>query len=151
MEVLTYFCLGVLFRMCETKMNIRRVKCANRFRWFVLWLGLLLVSASTLVVRMIGQDFANVSRVLYVPPLLLAFWQFIPEYPLPKWLIGNTFAIYLIHDVILKAMAICHYQQVATIPQWFMKWAIAFFGSVLVAMLMRRFVPRVARVLFGGR
>lgn len=151
MEVLTYFCLGVLFRMCETKDGHRLVKCANRFRWFVLWLGLLLVSASTLVVRMVGQDFANMSRILYVPPLLLAFWQSIPEYPFPKWLIGNTFAIYLTHGIILKAMAICHYQQVMTISQWLIKWAIAFFASVLVAVFLHRFIPRVARVLFGGR
>lgn len=146
---LFYFCLGGVLRMNEqylTACNKRR-----DLRWVALGIGSLLIMITTLATLRTGQNYSLLSRVIFTPPLLFAFWHFIPSSPFPKWLTGNTFAIYLIHGVILKAMAICHYQQVATIPQWFVKWAIVLLGSVIVAVSLRRLIPSVARILFGGR
>ena len=89
--------------------------------------------------------------VAFAPPLLFAFWHLIPSKSFPKWLTGNTFAIFLIHGVVLKAVERWFHWHVLTIPQWIAKWAVAFSLSVIAAILLRRFSPCVSRVLFGGR
>ncbi len=155
LEGLVYFCLGMLFRKKEKEGKLV-FTCDSRkhlLPWWALGTGLLLVLMITVVIHEKGLNIIALARAraVFIPPLLLAFWSFIPVRPFPKWLTDNTFALFLVHGVVLEAMWIVHPAQVETIPQWFVKWAFVFSASILSAMLLRRFAPGVSRILFGGR
>lgn len=88
---------------------------------------------------------------LWVPMLLFGLWKFVPRRPLPKWLIGSSFAIYVLHMVVYRCLDIAFNFTVENIPEWIVKWLIGVGSSLFAAMALRKFWPRLASVAFGGR
>ena len=88
---------------------------------------------------------------LWVPALLFGLWKFVPERPLPKWLIGSSFAIYVLHTVVYRFLGILFNFTVDNIPAWIAKWAIGVCASLCVAIAWRKLCPKSAKIVFGGR
>lgn len=88
---------------------------------------------------------------LWVPLLLFGLWKFVPERPLPKWLIGSSFAIYVFHMVVYRCWGIAFNFTVENIPEWIAKFIMGVGGSLLIVVVLRNSSPKFASFLFGGR
>ena len=94
---------------------------------------------------------------MMVLPLMAAVWNISKTIRLPKICVGNSFSLYLMHGIFLvltmiMTIAIGIRDQVdGSIVIAFVRWAVAVCLSLLLAECLRRYYPRVASVLFGGR
>ena len=140
------FCAGVYLRVKSPKVAYKKY-CALAF-----FVGMLIVVATAIVNATFEWQLLTVTYVVFSPLLLFSFWRIIPSCSLPSWLTGATFAIYVMHTFVWRVLQIFHVPlSVETIPQWVVKWCIGFFVPIGVTMLLRKFLPRFAGVLFGGR
>lgn len=71
----------------------------------------------------------------------------------PKWLVGSAFAIYLLHCQvnIVGQMVVKRLPIDGTLVGFVARWVIAVMGAIVVANLLKRFCPRFAAGVFGGR
>lgn len=89
---------------------------------------------------------------LSIPFLLYATWRIMPAMRLPRWLTALSFPIFLIHMIALAYFGTLGKRM----PVGDLSWAFISYGggvlaSAAAALLLRRFAPRLAGVLFGGR
>lgn len=86
------------------------------------------------------------------PFIAVAVWAIIPATDLPEFLKGVGFPIYLIHFFFLEWWWSVE-TKVFGFPVWthIFVWPIVLIVSAVSANLMRRILPKVAGVLFGGR
>ena len=152
LEGLVYFCLGLWIRENVKKVShFSTLETQRNLMWLALGIGLLFVLLFALIFQKTGLYLTDVARVIFVPPLLFAFWHFIPSCSLPNWLTRSTFAVFVMHGVVLRIIEMAVRHPIETIPQWLVRWAFAFTVPIVVAVLLRRTAPGVSRVLFGGR
>lgn len=82
---------------------------------------------------------------------LLAFWNAVPSGRWPKWLTSLSFPIYLMHYFVTHLMTATFRYRVDDL----VLYVAAFFCSVvisgIIAVVLRRFLPRLAMIVFGGR
>ena len=76
----------------------------------------------------------------------------VPDVAWPRWLVRNSFAIYLLHGLLLFGYRLVFPRaNLAGASGWF---AVAI-GTIMLCLLivetMRKFVPQVVKVVFGGR
>lgn len=103
---------------------------------------------------------ACVSGAAYFVGVLVAMWGLwysLSEAAWPKWLTGNSFPIYVLHifwcaivaatfNILgVKAWAEC------SAFAWVIKWLIMVGGSIVTALVLKKVLPRVFSVVFGGR
>ena len=88
---------------------------------------------------------------LWIPALLLGLWRFVPQRPLPKWVVGSSFAIYVLHSIVYRCLDMVFDFSVENAQQMVAKWIIGVSVSVLVAAVIRRYSPKFASLAFGGR
>lgn len=88
---------------------------------------------------------------IFIPMLLAAFWSFVPDKPWPRILTRMTFAIYILHTLVWWIVFPVCKLTVVTPVGWLIKWLVGFAGAWLVAVVMSRFMPRIAGIMFGGR
>jgi len=92
---------------------------------------------------------------LSIPFLMYATWYFMPTMRLPNWLTSCSFPIFLMHVLFFPYIGIAlkhlHFPERFPILQPTLNFFIGFFGSIVVANLLRRFLPKLSHVLFGGR
>ncbi len=95
----------------------------------------------------------------YMPAIvftLIGVWLFIPTRKWSKILTSNSFPIYLIHCFFLILLELFR-KYFPTFPypsgifRYLLNGALAIGVSILAAHLLRKFLPRVSTVLFGGR
>ena len=137
---LFYFCCGIYGRL-------NNVSLPKRGHLLALAYGLACAVANGYC-RMAGIKFVF---PLWVPMLLFGLWKFVPERPLPKWLIGSSFAIYMLHMVMYRCLGIAFNFKVESVPEWIAKWAIGVGGSLFAVMVLRKVYPKIANLVFGGR
>ena len=137
---LFYFCCGIYGRM-------NKVSLSKRGHTLALAYGLFCAAANGYC-RMSG---IHCVFPFWVPALLFGLWQFIPNYPLPKWLAGSSFAIFVIHMVVYRFLGIVFKFTVEDVSQWIIKWAIGVGGSLFIALALRKCFPKFASLAFGGR
>lgn len=137
---LFYFCCGIYGRM-------NNISLPKRGHALALAYGLFCAVANGYC-RMSGIKWLF---PLWVPALLFGLWKFVPERPLPKWLIGSSFAIYVLHTVVYRFLGILFNFTVDNIPAWIAKWAIGVCASLCVAIAWRKLCPKSAKIVFGGR
>ena len=115
-----------------------------------------------MVIMRMGCFFAdlpyqNLIDKIIVPIALFAVWNIIPLCELPRWLTAAAFPVYLLHPFLFYfvygGMVALHSEQLVakSISVYLLVVTFVFSLSVIISALMRRFVPTVARVLFGGR
>lgn len=119
----------------------------------------LIVGLSLLAVKTIFSYNASALQEpvckLALPFLLIAVWHFMPSTPLPAGLTSCAFPVFLMHPIIISNCAAV-LRNVSICPRGLMtltgiNFAVGIFGSVVCACLIRRFLPRAAEILFGGR
>ena len=144
-EGIFYFSIGIFVQRCKTYAHSRKpmIVCGI--------FGLLL-----LVLRILFSYYAwrgqSYLTNLAIPCILYFVWGCMTAKRLPEWLTSCSFPIFLSHVILI------HY-----FSSWFKRllvpeiWAafITFIGSVGLSigltLLLRRYTPRLASVLFGGR
>jgi len=99
-----------------------------------------------------GWRFEACIGKLSLPFLLCFIWHVMPACRLPQWLTACSFPIFLMHSIALCYIGVA----MKRIPVGAMPAALAGFAgsiavSVAVAVLLRRFAPRLADIAFGGR
>ena len=102
----------------------------------------------------------NSLPVLYQFSLLgamVALWVLVPRTKWPQWLTSCSFAIYLMHCLFSYRMALvgalfpAFEGTLMSIPGYLVYGALVVGSCVAVTHFLRRFLPRTARALFGGR
>ena len=88
-------------------------------------------------------------------PLLYAIWHFMPAWKIPLWLTSCSFAVYVLHELFFTHISLA-FQKLNLAEensplQAIVKFVVGFLGSIALTLLIRRFLPRTARTLFGGR
>ena len=137
---LFYFCCGIYGRL-------NSISIPGRGRVLALAYGLF---------GAVANGYCRMSEIkcifpLWVPMLLFGLWSFVPERPLPKWLIGSSFAIYMLHMVVYRCLGIVFNFTVDSGLEWGAKCVIGVGGSLLIAVALRRVCPKLASVAFGAR
>lgn len=153
LEGVLYFALGIGLRRRQVGMQVG--KHAGRA---ALWLGILIFVGMALFRRFGGDVFLVPVRLIGTALLMYGMWSVIPERRVLGAYSDIVFPIYLMHKfflVILAGIVSClGWREYVT-----QKSVILYFGRLLVVLLlarlsvsfMRRFVPRIAAWLFGGR
>lgn len=92
-----------------------------------------------------------------MPFALYGLWRVIPAAAWPRGLLGTSFPVYLTHPFALSLLATACVAcaglgaAVATLPGYVAKIAAVVAVCTVGTVLLRRWCPRLAAVLFGGR
>lgn len=144
---LFYFTVGIALRMyasAELKPSVRFASICG-----VIGFGLLALQ----VVSKLCPFRLPINLVPFMTPFVaVAAWAVVPAIELPERLKGIGFPIYLIHFFFLEWWWSVE-TKVFGAPVWthILVWPMVLIVSVITANLLRRFVPKTAGVLFGGR
>lgn len=86
-------------------------------------------------------------------PLLICFtWHFMTARRIPDWLTACSFPIFLMHTVVFPYFAVVLKRlALGELAQTGVMYVGGVVGSIVVAVLLRRFCPKVSAVVFGGR
>ena len=152
LEGVAYFSTGFFLRLHDGLF----VKLNGRFAYAMLLIGFALVLCSVSLNYLYefgeGSNYLNL-RHFPLPFLMAGMYGIMPDNRFPRVLASASFPVYLMHGI--WAMPItCALNQLGIIPnvmQYLIKWVGAFGLSVLSAWRLRRYAPRLASVLFGGR
>lgn len=142
-----YFSVGIF---------LQRFPVNDKSRGSIAFCGLvgigLLVSKLVFVYH--GWPFATCIGKLSLPFLLYFTWGIMSTFKLPFWLTSSSFPIYLMHLIIIVYIDIV-VKRASNVNLRTIGEFIAFFGSIAAsiagAVVLRRFFPRFANVVFGGR
>ena len=92
---------------------------------------------------------------LSIPFLMFATWFFMSSKRLPNWITSCSFPIFLMHVLFFPYIGIAlkrlHIWEGFPTLQPTLNFVVGFFGSIIVATLLRRFLPKLSHILFGGR
>lgn len=87
---------------------------------------------------------------LSIPFLLLGLWMVIPSNRWPTWLTGSAFAVYILHRFFFQiAKTIVGGND--TVLRYAFIAVFMFSVALAVSVVLHKFLPRVSKVLFGGR
>ena len=101
-------------------------------------------------------SFRTMMEFLTIIYLAVSLWGVVPSWKWPNVLVKNSFPIFVLHGMMiyilpipLKALGLWSnmLNHVGFIPIW----VLAIISAIVVTLALRRFVPRVSAVLFGGR
>ena len=115
---------------------------------------LLLVGFAFVILQAIGKSnrwgFYEYFGWLAIPILLLGVWLLIPDREWPKGLTSCAFSIFILHRFFFQVGALivggCNTLLSYAFVAFFM-----FVVSLVVATLLKRIMPRLSRIAFGGR
>lgn len=91
-------------------------------------------------------------NTIAIPLFIYSTWYFMPTSKLPNVLKGTSFPIYLMHSLFLGYWGI--FAKNVNINESLTKvmaWPMAFVGSIILANILKRYLPRFAAIVFGGR
>lgn len=152
MNGLTYFALGAWMRL-KPQMGWKDFCGGGKYIWPVL---MIMIVVRILLLRK-GFSYQGLIDKSVIPVALLAAWCVIPVHPLPYWLTSASFPVYLIHPFIyyfvygLTTALHCNRLMVNNLCLYLLMVLSVFTASVLVMLMMRRYLPVASRLLFGGR
>lgn len=151
LEGLAYFSTGIYIRQFVRK----RLDLSRHASVWLLMVGVLGVLASIVCTRIqipVGGTYLNL-RHFPLPFLMAGMFGLMPTKRFPVILVSAAFPVYLMHGMwaVSITCVLNHIPFVGCTSAYVLKWGIAFGMSVTMAWVLRRFTPRVAAVLFGGR
>lgn len=141
-EGLFYFSLGLYLRQHPVALS--------RGRATLLGLLGLAVGAVGLVMSVRGLPDYGYAKLLAIPFVLCLFWGVVPDRRGPAALVGNTFAVYVMHPILIRSL---NASGVLPTGAWtfVLEWVIAVGVVFALAVLVQRHLPRVANWVYGGR
>lgn len=147
---LCYFVIGLGLRyVCVSQW----LKCAK----VIGIVGVMMLVGKIILMRCSYFKLAAAIDVAMVPPLMAGLFYALRGIKLPTWIAGNAFAVYLIHQnfllLTIAAITVLGLRNLmdTSIVIWLVRFSVAVFMSIAIACCMRRFLPRTAGLLFGGR
>ena len=110
----------------------------------------LLVGIGGMLMEMNGVPDFGYAKLVAIPLVLCLIWGLVPDRPWPAWLVGNAFAVYMVHPVLVRSMnAAGMFPNVSW--AYVIEWCCAVGASLGLVGLLRRFAPRTTGWAFGGR
>ena len=85
-----------------------------------------------------------------IPLVMGGVWYLIPPTPLPDYLKGMAFPIYVLHYFFITAVFFVNHNP-NSIIFYLIRGVCGIIGSVAVTMFIRKYLPRFVMVTFGGR
>ncbi len=148
---LFFFTLGLFLRLhvSESALCARtwpKALCAGLF------LAGLALCAVILQGRLAGWRWSEPLNFSMISLVLLSVWPLVPERVVVGRLAACAFPLYLLHVFVLRILAIAwpRYEQQGVVGVT-AAWILTILGSLIATFLLRRFLPRTAALLFGGR
>lgn len=140
-----YFSIGVF---------IQKFKPQPVSRNIAIWCGV--VGLGLLVLKLVfaynGYRGEIAIGKLTIPFLLYLVWRITPTCEWPRWLTACSFPIFLIHIILLSYFSIAFkHLPVPALGAEFISFFGSIVGSITMAVLLRRYTPKLASILFGGR
>lgn len=145
-----YFSVGLLARLGGTE---RLLLWSRRLPLGLLWGAALGIVAAGRWAQVHGwRVTADGCWLLGIPVLLLAVWRIVPARPWPRVLTTAAFPLYALHYFVVTLLQ-GTFLPLAHPAAWAypLRIVLAICCTQLLGVLMRRFLPRESRVLFGGR
>lgn len=136
-----YFCVGLALRLKSIRLKLPR------------WGSIVLIATGLILFALQAWNRTALDSFVlrYLPlagvgawSLMVGLWGVMPNKAIPKVFEGVTFQIYALHVFLL--MAIAPWVESASLTVVF-----TFAGCVAIAHVLKRFAPRVAGGIFGGR
>ena len=151
LEGLAYFTLGIFLRFHDQLLSVG--KCKMVIAFCVGCAGMILQAWGSYK----GWTCAYYFRWASLPFVMYALWAIVSDSCIARRLTACSFPVFLIHIFIITIInkigahvSIFPFNG-TNIVEWVAQTLIIFWGSVLVAIGLRRFFPRFARIAFGGR
>ena len=147
---LCYFVSGLGLRYVCVSQWIKCVKVIGI-------MGVMMLVGKIVLMRYSHLRLAAAIDVAMVPALMAGLFYALRSMKLPTGGGGNAFAVYLIHQnaLLLSIVAITvlglRNLMDTSLVIWLVRFAFAVFMSIAIAICVRRFFPRAADLLFGGR
>lgn len=144
---LFYFSLGCYFRMYGIPTF---VLSRNRIG-LIASIGGGLVVLSTYSVDCYAVSYTL--QELFIPCVLLTFWHLMRNVSFSSRFSACSFPVYLMHYGWLIPVGIIakRIPFLDSFSLFLIRWVTAFALSVVCTLFMRRYIPRISRILFGGR
>ena len=144
-----YFSIGVAIQ--RFRLNI----VSNRVAIVCVAIGLSLLGVKLLFAYNTWRGEQLIGKIM-LPFLIYFIWHFITSKKVPDWLTACSFPIFLMHAVFFGCFGIvCVWGGggggVDGLLRDFIIYLCGVLGSIIIALSLRRFVPKVAAMLFGGR
>ncbi len=148
---------GIFFFNCGLYLRFyaHRVEYSKAFAFVALVVGMALF-AFVLQGRLTDIGWARYLNMLAILLVLVAVWRMTPAKQWNSNLAGCAFPIYLLHSFILAPLGIAK-KNIPALPypsglaEFALNGVITIVGSIVVALLFRKFFPKTAAVFFGGR
>ena len=120
-------------------------------------LGISALLAKIVLVKFGFEKSAAVADVIMVPLLGIGLFKILQCVRLPKWMTGNAFALFLMHSMFVKISVV--FIAVLGMRDFMDELHVVWMARVLLASSLeigfaaglKKYLPRVAELLFGGR
>lgn len=135
------------------------VRPDRSFGFCSLVLGLLGFAARAyLLIHANAPEFANRIGFFAIPLVLFGLYRALPEFTLPKFLSTASYPVYLFHFIVLTLIGGRFIGSAggvsvpdASLFRWFLRIVAAILVSLLATAAVRRYLPRFAAWMLGGR
>ena len=140
-----YFSVGVAIQRFRLNNSSDRVAIACGS------IGLLLLAVKLLFAINAWRGEIVIGKIM-LPFLIYFTWHYMPARKLPNWLTTCSFPIFLMHTVLFGycGVLIKHFPTSGLVSD-FTEYSVGVFGAIAIACALRRYMPKVADILFGGR
>ena len=144
-EGMFYFSIGVFLQRFKTR------RPSDKMAYVFLGIGVVLLCVK---IGFLHAGYGKISgcNSIIIPFLLYSIYHFMPTKAWPNWLTSCAFPIFLMHSLALSYFGIVFKHIPMCVEA---QTLIQFVGGaavpIAVAVLLRRFFPKTASVLFGGR
>ncbi len=139
-----YFAVGMWLRRNPIPDDIGR-----RLAFFALPFGIV-VQLIEVYLLYRGISYPIYWRGIMIPLVLGGVWYLMPSNALPDYLKGMSFPIYVLHYFFISAVFFLNHDP-NSVLFYLARGLAGIIGSVVVALLMRKYMPRFAALAFGGR
>ena len=147
-EGLFYFSTGIFIGMKAIRIPSRRIS-------LVLGLGGIVIGIVRMLLQLQGIEDFGYLIAISIPLVLVGAWSLIPTCSWPQVLIGNTFAIYVLHPMlpIIYDILCQRFSSVlgGVVLGMFVEWFTVVLFAIFCAQGIRKISPRLAGLIFGGR
>ena len=116
----------------------------------------LLLGTALLITKMIlsykGMKYAGLFETMSVPFLIYFTWQIVPCKKWPVWLTWCSFPLFLMHAIAIGYTKSI-FRHICSDPLLLaiVVFVVSVVGSCMVALLMRKYMPKLSSLVFGGR
>lgn len=144
LQGLAFFTIGMYLRMYPLDIKIKA-------RWLVV---LFMAGVMLMVVK--ARCFGNMVlfqglTTLIIPLILLPIWALIPDRPWPRFLVSTSFGVYLVHMFFVRVAQHFATGWLQTLVGFVLGYLLIVVCSVFFVLAIKRLVPRLEMLAFGGR